>query len=187
METLIFIDSDILFSFFALSKEKMEIFDKTGTTGNNNLDTIINLISEIENKEQIICLSEISILEIVCVLKRRNSSFKIPNIVRKLYSIGNILPLDDLMIKLAWFVGSNYKLHSGDALHVSFCLMNDIEEIILQDKEFHDACIEMKTDFENKGLEVLNDFFTKISFVQSIPEKIKKKYSNLKKIKIRII
>ncbi len=187
MNILVFIDSDILFSFFALNKEKKENFDRTGTTGDNNLDLIINLISEIENKEQIICLSEMSILEILCVLNRRNSSFKIPIILKKLYSISNILPLDDLMIKLSWFIGSNYKIHTGDALHISFCLMNDIKEIIIKDKEFYNACIEMKTNFEVKGFEILNDFFTKISFVQSIPEKIKKKYSNLKDLKIRRI
>ena len=126
MKSLIFIDSDILFSFFALNKQKKENFERDGTTGDDNLDVVINLIDEIENNEQIICLSEISILEILCVLNRRNSASKIPKILKKIYSISNILPIDDLLYKLAWFIGSNYKLHTGDALHLSFCLMNDI-------------------------------------------------------------
>lgn len=47
MKPLIFIDSDILFSFFAISSEKQKNFIETGTTGNNDLDIILNLINEL--------------------------------------------------------------------------------------------------------------------------------------------
>lgn len=187
MNSLIFIDSDILFSFFALNKQKKENFERDGMTGDDNFDIIINLIEEIENNELIICLSEISILEILCVLNRRNSASKIPKILKKIYSIGNILPIDDLLYKMAWFIGSNYKLHTGDALHLSFCLMNDINELIIRDKEFYDASIELKTNFQEKGFESLDNFFMGISFVKNIPERIKKKFSNLKDLRIRQI
>jgi len=76
------------------------------------------------------------------------------------------------MMKLAWFIGSSYALHSGDALHISFCLISDIKEMILKDKEFYDSCIKIQKDFENEGFENLNAFYTKISFAQGIPEKI---------------
>ena len=187
MKSLIFIDSDILFTFFAINNEKEKNFIKNGTTGDIALDIIIKLIIEIEEKNQIICLSEFSILEIICTLNRLNSSNKIPKILTKLYSICDVLPLNDLMIKLAWFIGSNYNLHSGDALHMSFCLFSDIKEIILKDKEFHDSCIKIKKDFENAGYENLNNFFIGISFIQGIPENILKKYSNLKNLKIKKI
>jgi len=187
MNPLVFIDSDILFSFFAISDEKRKNFVETGTTRNNDLDIILNLIEEIENYNQIICISEFSILEITCILNRLNSSQKIPRILTKIYSICDVLPLNDLMIKLAWFIGSNYTLHSGDALHISFCLFNDINEIILKDNKFHDACIEMKNGFEKVGHEELNNFYTKISIAQVVPEKILVKYSNLKNLKIKRI
>lgn len=187
MKPLIFIDSDILFSFFAISSEKQKNFIETGTTGNIALDIILNLINEIEEKSHIICLSEFSILEIICTLKRLNSSQKIPGVLTKIYSICDVLPLNDLMIKLAWFIGSEYSLHSGDTLHISFCLFNNIEEIIIKDNEFYDSCIKMKKDFNEKDYENLNKFFSKISFAQGIPEKILEKYSILKNIKIKKI
>ncbi len=55
MNKLIFIDSDILFSFFAINKDKKKKYLKTGTTGNTKLDLIMNMIEKIEETKEIIC------------------------------------------------------------------------------------------------------------------------------------
>lgn len=184
MERKIFIDSDILFQFFAINKVKEQNFFNLGTTGDNDLDQIMKLIQEIEKNDQAIYLSEFSILEILCTLNRLNSSYKCPIILTKIYRICEILPLEDLMIKLSWFIGSNYDLHSGDALHIAFCLSNDIEKIILKDKKFYQTCFQIKNDFNSIGFQKINDFFSNIQFAQGIPKRIRMMYSNIKNLSI---
>jgi len=187
MQETIFIDSDILFMFFALNEEKINNFHSSGTTGNLELDGIINLINEIESKNQVIYLSEFSILEIVCVLNRLNSSYKTGEILTKIYRICDVLPLNDQMIKLAWYIGSNYTLHSGDALHISFCLFNNIFNLIIKDTEFYNAIINLRTDLKNNGTQNLIDYFDSISFSRGVPDTILRKFNNLNKLKIRKI
>lgn len=115
MQELTFLDSDILFSFFAINEDKIKNYISSGTTGNIELDVILTVVNQIEKNKEIICLSEFSILELICSLNRLNSSHKTAHILSKIYQISDVLPLSDLMIKLAWFIGSNYSLHSGDA------------------------------------------------------------------------
>jgi hypothetical protein len=55
--TLIFIDTDILFSFFAINQEKLNQFENEGTTGDKYLDAVLSLIKKIEQEEQKICIS----------------------------------------------------------------------------------------------------------------------------------
>lgn len=76
MKSLIFVDSYIFFSFFAIDNEKQKSYNDTGTTGKKDLDLVLKLIKDIEEKNNIICLSEVSILEIVCTLNRLNSAQK---------------------------------------------------------------------------------------------------------------
>lgn len=184
MKPLIFIDTDILFTFFAINNEKKNIFIDTGTTGNNDIDAVLNLIKSIESKGQIICMSDFSILELVCTLNRLKSTHKIPQILTKIYSMCDVLPLNDLMIKLAWYFASRYPLHSGDSLHISFCLSNDITEIILKEVDFYKVCVNMKNDFQASNFENMERFFTQITYAQGLPQKISEKYSNLKNLKI---
>ena len=53
MKPLIFIDTDILFTFFAINIEKKNIFIDTGKMGNNDIDAVLHLIKSIESKGQI--------------------------------------------------------------------------------------------------------------------------------------
>ena len=186
-KTLIFVDTDLLFSFFAINNEKLMKYREEGTTDDEKLDIVLGVISNIEDNKDIICISEISILELVTLLKRRNSEEKIPNILTKIYEIGDVLPISDHMIKLAWFIGSNYKLHTGDALHLAFCLSSDIKDVLIIDAEFYDACMNIKEDFKNKGSAIIEDFFTKIPFAQTTPDKLLKKLNNLSKINFQKI
>lgn len=180
MDTLVFVDTDILFSFFALNKEKMKKFQTKGSSGSEELDKIISIVMDIEKNNKILCISEFSILELICTLKRLNSGPKIPEILTKIYEICDVLPINNQMIKLAWFIGSYYTIHSGDALHISFCLSNNINEVILKDKELIDAL----TNIKNSSIEELDRFFHNVSYAQGVPELIKRKYENIKKIKI---
>lgn len=187
MQELTFLDSDILFSFFAINEDKIKNYNSSGTTGNNELDVILMVVNQIEMNKNIICLSEFSILELICTLNRLNSSHKTAHILSKIYQICDILPLSDLMIKLAWFIGSSYTLHSGDALHISFCIFNNIDNLITQDNGFYNAYMNLKQDFNNFGIKKLNDFFIKISFSKGIPNTLIRKFNNIKNLKIRKI
>ncbi len=184
---MIFIDSDILFSFFAISQEKVKNFKETNTTGDQDLDIILHLIEEIEKKNQIIYISEFSILELVCTLKRRKSTKKIPQLITKIYNICDVLPLNDHMIKLAWYFGSNFKLHSGDALHISFCLFYDLDYLILKDQEFFASLTNIQKDYNTNGSKGLINFFNLIEFAKHTPRTIINKYNNLNKLKIKKI
>lgn len=187
LKILVFIDSDILFSFFAINPDKQKKFEHNGSTGDQELDEILNLISEIESKDERICISEFSILELGCLLNRLNINQKIPQILTKLYMVSDVLPLNEHMIKLAWYVGSNYNLHSGDALHASFCLFSNIDSVILKDKEFYGAFTQLKDDFITHGSKRCVEYFNKISFAQGIPDAIIRKYNNISKLQIRKI
>lgn len=185
--SMIFIDSDILFSFFAINQEKIKNFKESQTTGDQDLDIILNLIEDIEKKKQIIRISEFSILELVCILKRRKSAKKIPQLITKIYNICDVLPLNDHMIKLAWYLGSNFKLHSGDAIHISFCLFYDLDYLILKDREFFESLSNIQKDYNNNGSRGLIDYFGLIKFAQHIPKTIIDIYDNFNKLKIKKI
>ena len=73
MQELTFLDSDILFSFFAINEDKIKNYNSSGTTGNIELDVILTVVNQIEKNKEIICLSEFSILELICSLNRFNS------------------------------------------------------------------------------------------------------------------
>jgi hypothetical protein len=99
MKELTFLDSDILFSFFAINEDKIKSYNSSGTTGNIELDAILSLVNQLEKNKEIICISEFSILELVCTLNRLNGSHKTAYILSKIYQISDVLPLNDLMIK----------------------------------------------------------------------------------------
>jgi len=187
MTKLTFIDSDILFSFFAINKEKENKYFETGSIDNEDLDSIMKLIEEIESNNETICLSEISVLEILCTINRQKSSFKIPTILTKIYKFCDILPLNNLLIKLSWFIGSNYNYHSGDALHISFCLFNNIKKMILKDKVFYESCLKIKDDYKKKGFQEIETFFQNIDYAQGVPERILQKFSNIENLIIKRI
>lgn len=187
MKELVFIDSDILFSFFAINEDKKKRYIDTGKTGDPDLDKIMNLIKEIESANQIICISEISTLELLCTINRQKSGFKIPKILTKLYEICDVLPLNDLMIKLSWFIGSKYNYHSGDALHIAFCLFNEIEKMILKDKEFYESCLEIKENYKKHKFKEIDGFFSNINYAQGVPQEILNKYSNIENLNIKRI
>jgi predicted nucleic acid-binding protein len=183
--TLIFIDTDILFSFFAINQEKLNQFENEGTTGDKYLDAVLSLIKKIEQEEQKICISEISILELACLLKRRESQDKISQIITKLYSICDVLPISDQTIKLSWYFGSNFKMHSGDAIHLSFSLFYDLDCIIVKDKEFFDSLTEIKKDYSDNGPKGLIEYFNSIKIATGVPQIIINKLSNLNKLKLK--
>jgi len=116
MSSLLFIDSDILFNLLAINIKKKERYRIEGTTGDQKLDQILDTIMEQSKKYEKICISNFSILELVCTLNRLKSEFKISKILIKLFETYDILKINENIIYLAWFIGSKYKMHSGDAI-----------------------------------------------------------------------
>jgi len=70
MTSLFFIDSDILFNLLAINKKKKEKYTKEGTTGDKRLDQLIKTVLEESKKYDRICISNFSVLEILCTLNR---------------------------------------------------------------------------------------------------------------------
>jgi predicted nucleic acid-binding protein len=185
LKKCVFIDTDILFSFFALNKEKREIFENNGSTGDQDLDKILKIIFEIEENKETICISELSLLELIALLNRRKKSKLIPQIIIKIYQWCDIFPINDLIMKLSWYISANYKFHSGDVLHLAFCLANEIDYMIIKDKDFINSFNQIKEEFETIGLKNLANFFKSIPFAKEIPKEILKMYENLNKLQIK--
>ncbi|TFG19977.1 MAG: PIN domain-containing protein [Promethearchaeota archaeon] len=187
MTTSVFLDSDILFNFLAINPEKKEKYISQGTTGNSQLDRIIKAVMKILEKEGTLSISNFSVLELICTINRLKSSHKIPQIVKTLSNVCKIFPINDILIEFAWFFGANYKLHSGDALHVAFCLFNNIDYVFIKDDDFHASFIQIKEDYEKKGIELLKDFLNQFHSIKKIQEEITKKFENIKTIQIKQI
>lgn len=183
----VFVDTDILFKYFAIRPEKMDRFKESGTTNLQELDDVLTLLLEIETKNQIICLSEFSILELICTLKRLNSGPKIPRARNVLYQTAYILPVNEDTVSLAWFLGETYKFHSGDALHASFCILNEISLVWLSDKEFYDSFLEVQSFFQTEGLARLSKYYEEIHKKDEIPGSIRERCKNLRSISIQRI
>ena len=179
-----FIDTDILFRFFAINSEKYELYKKNGTTNVKDLDKAINLFEIIQEENQNICISEISILELICLLKRSNSDKKIPKVISKIYQIGEILPINSIQIKLAWYFGSKFNLHTGDALHLAFTVSNKIDNCFICDNGFYNSFLEVKNDYIENGSSLIEDFYNNIPFSQKVPRFLISSLSNLEKINI---
>jgi len=183
----IFLDSDLLFNFLAINPEKKEKFKSQGTTGNLQLDQIIKAVIKILEKEGTLNISDFSVLELICTVNRLKSTYKIPQIVKTLFDACKIIPINNILIKFAWFIGANYKLHTGDALHIAFCLFNNIDYVFVNDDEFHDSFIQIKRDYEKNGIELLTDFFDQFPLIKKIQEDFVKKLDNIKTIQIKKI
>ncbi len=184
MDEVAFIDTDILFRYFAISDKKRALFFSHGSTGIKDLDHVMNLIQEIEKNNQYPCISEYSILELICTLTRLKSASKIPRILKNIYRTFDVLPLYDDVLHLAWFFGANFPIHSGDAVHAAFCIMNDINIAFLSENPFYTTFIDIQKDFHTNGTTKLSKFqesgapfhFTNVLFV--------KRYANLERLKI---
>lgn len=163
MTSLIFIDTDILFNLLAINQEKKEKYAREGTTGDTELDQLIITFLEESRKFDKICISNFSVLELLCTLNRLKSEFKIPGILKKIYETYDILKIDENIIYLAWFFGSNYRIHSGDAIHVSFCLMNRINLILIKEREFYETIQLIIKDDKKKTEKSLENFFKNLS------------------------
>lgn len=183
MNEPVFIDSDVLVRFLAINQEKKQLFDSTGTTGVQDLDNALSLVKDIEANKQVIIFSEVSILEILCYLKRFNSDKKIPAVLTNIYKIGPVQPVDSLITKFAWFFGSKYNLHSGDSFHIAFSLFYDIQQIYICDSKFYNSFIAIQQDIQKFGSKPLEEFFQQIPFSKKTPEIILKKLDNMKIIK----
>lgn len=175
LDEMVFIDSDLLFRYFAISGEKKTLYDDSGSTGNEDLDTVIALFQQIEDANQYVCISEFSILELVCLLNRLNSVNKIPRILNTLYQVADICPINDNMMTLAWHLGANFKLHSGDSLHASFCLLNDVDIIFLSDNEFVNSFRAVQQDFIDNGIETIAKTFNAQIPIRLFPSMIAEK------------
>ncbi len=183
----VFLDSDILFRYFAISEEKRKQYDINKTTGNVDLDAAIQLVQRIDELGQYICLSEFSILELICILNRLNSAQKIPKIVEILNRIADILPITVNLMNIAWYLGARFKLHSGDALHISFCLMNDIEFAYFSEGPFFNTFLTIQKDYDKNGPAGIKEYYNSLFPTRFIPGILLKKYSNLHQIQINKI
>ena len=178
MSSLLFIDSDILFNLLAINIKKKERYRIEGTTGDQKLDQILDTIMEQSKKYEKICISNFSILELVCTLNRLKSEFKISKILIKLFETYDILKINENIIYLAWFIGSKYKMHSGDAIHISFCLINKISSMLIKDDELYDSILLIINDKKGNGNKSIKNFFNNLSLSE---DKYKRYHSFLSK------
>jgi predicted nucleic acid-binding protein len=158
MTETVFIDSDILFRYFAISEEKLSLFNSSGTIGVHDLDAALFLLKEIEQNEQYLCISEYSILELICTLQRLNCAQKIPNVVSTIFQTFDVMPLNDNNVTLAWFLGSQFPLHSGDAVHAAFCILSDIDIAYISENSFLTTFEDLQQDYFEKGSSKLENF-----------------------------
>ncbi len=166
---------------------KKKLFETKGTTESKELDKILETILEIKENKDNICISEISILELICTLNRQKSGNKIFKILSLLYDTCNILPFNYNIIRFAWFIGSDYSLHSGDSLHISFCLFNKMDIIIIKEGAFFNSFKLIKEDFLLNGVDLLNNYYSNLPTKGKLPESIVNAYSNLKEVQIKQI
>ncbi len=58
MKGTVFIDSDLLFRYFAINPAKKSSHETTGTSGDNSIDNIIKMMKSFAQKQQMVCLSD---------------------------------------------------------------------------------------------------------------------------------
>lgn len=184
MKESVFIDSDILFRNFAISRDKLALFNESGSTGIKSLDDTLILIKRIEDERQNLCISEFSLLELICILNRLHSAPKIPRVLERLRLTSEILPLEDITLSLAQFLGANFELHSGDAIHASFCILNDINLVFLSDASFCETLGSIQEDFSQNGTGTIERYYATHNPTQFAPSILLKKYENLGHIEI---
>ena len=187
MTSSVFIDTDILFNFLAINPEKKELFKSQGTTGNPQLDNVLKEITKILEKEDTLAISEFSILELICTINRLKSTQKIPEIIKTIYDACEILPINNILIKFAWFFGASYNLHTGDALHIAFCVFNNIDYVVIKDDAFHSSLIQLKADYEQNGIKILTNFLNEFPSIRKFQEFFALKFENIKKLQIKQI
>ena len=179
-----FVDTDILFRYFAINSKKYEDFCKNGTSGHVDIDNSLNVFQKIGDDNSILLLSEHTILELVCTLQRMNSSTKIPKIINQIYKIGEILPIENFELKLSWFLGSNYNLHTGDAYNASFCICNNLTRCYICDSKFYDSFNQIIADYKRNGNTDLIKFYSEIQFSEEVPRTFLQKLEHLENIQV---
>ncbi|MHA1661406.1 MAG: hypothetical protein ACTSUT_20100 [Promethearchaeota archaeon] len=187
MTSSVFIDSDILFNFLAINPEKKEKYKSQGTTGNPQLDRIIKEVIQILKEDKSLTISDFSVLELICTVNRLKSGHKIPQIIKTFFEACKILPINNILIKFAWFFGANYSLHTGDILHIAFCLFNDIEYAFIKDDGFYSSFIKIKEHYKKNEIEILTNFLNQFPSIKKFQEEFTKIFKNIKNIQIKRI
>ncbi len=66
MKGTVFIDSDLLFRYFAINPAKKLSYETTGTSGDASIDNIIRMMKSFAQEQQMVCLSELFIPARLC-------------------------------------------------------------------------------------------------------------------------
>jgi len=123
-------------------------------------------------------------LELLCILKRLESDFKVKNILSKLFETYDILKIDETIVYFAWFIGSNYKMHAGDSIHISFCLLYKINSMLVKDKGLIDSFLSIIGDLENNLRKNIKIFFENLPISNKKLEIFNDALYHLKTIKL---
>ncbi len=179
-----FLDSDILFRYFAISPEKKSRFYSEGTTGLVDLDKTFLTIQKLHNKPSTVHISEFSILELICILSRLGSSFKIPGILKSISQSMIVTPLTDEIVTLACALATIFKFHTGDSLHSAFCILNNIEEVFISDAQFFREFSELKKTYRKEGNENFSRKLREVPLLKEIADGVFEKLQSLVDIQI---
>ncbi|MHA1757718.1 MAG: type II toxin-antitoxin system VapC family toxin [Promethearchaeota archaeon] len=182
----IFIDTDILFRIYAISDEKIELWRTERKTGIEELDFALRINDLIKEEDLIPCISDISITELIGVLKSNHSpKSKIQRVIRLIFENFKILDINDLITKMSWVFSANYEIHSGDSLHLSTLLFYEIDKFAIYDKKFSTSVLTFQDEITNNKIEVEELFYVFPNFsISLIPEKIIKSINHIYNLKI---
>ena len=131
-----FIDSNVLFRMFAVSRLKIEQYKETGSCGNKSLDYAINLLLKLSEGEY--STSEIALLEMVGVASRLAGTSKAETLLQSVIAQEGLRILETraLAYPLSFAFTLTYRLEARDALHLGVAVLNGVNVLITSDADF---------------------------------------------------
>lgn len=143
-----YVDANILYPMFGISKKRFERYTEEGTTGSKLLNYCLHLLEAMEKKEVILLVSDLGILETIGVASRDIGIVKARRILEGIHAQKNleIIKSDQLNWMLAYNLTMNTRIEARDSLHLSNALLTTlVTDLVTCDRDFGERAAAITT------------------------------------------
>jgi len=151
---LTFVDANILFKMFAVSRKRLEGYHEKGTSGSKALDHAIDILLNLYRGGY--STSELALLEACGVVARVGNIDKATLFLRAVLEQEgfSILGVTALVYPLAYAFVLEYGIGARDALHLGVATISGVNRVATSDIEFADGVEKIGWGARSRGIKI---------------------------------
>lgn len=134
-----YLDANIVYPMFAITKKRLDLFYNTGSSGNTLLDYCIDLLRKADKRSELLILSDLSVLETLGVASRDIGPEKAKMILQAIHKqiFLEVIQTSQSAWLIAKAMSVKTSIEARDSLHLAIALLTDVvTSLITCDKDF---------------------------------------------------